>query len=107
MKRITLTGATGRLGSLLVDELTRRGDEVTILTRNPSRPEHVGYDPMNAPAPAEALAGRDAVVHLAGEDIAQRWNEETLRRIKESRRVGTLNLVHGIAAANPRPKALI
>lgn len=107
MKRITLTGATGRLGSLLAGELTRRGDEVTILTRNPSRPEHVGYDPMNAPAPAEALAGRDAVVHLAGEDIAQRWNEETLRRIKESRRVGTANLVHGIAAADPRPRALV
>jgi uncharacterized protein (TIGR01777 family) len=107
MKRITLTGGTGRLGTLLADELRRRGDEVTILTRRPSRPEHVGYDPLNAPAPAEALSGRDAVVHLAGEDIAQRWSDEALRRIKESRRAGTANLVHGIAQADPRPKALI
>jgi uncharacterized protein len=107
MKRITLTGGTGRLGTLLADELKRRGDEVTILTRSPSRPEHVGYHPLDAPAPAQALSGRDAVVHLAGEDIAQRWNEETLHRIKESRRVGTANLVHGIAQADPRPKALI
>ena len=105
MKRITITGATGRLGGLLVKELEARGDEVTILSRSPGK--GVQYDPMNAPAPPAALAGRDAVVHLAGEDIAQRWNEETLRRIKESRRVGTLNLVHGIAAANPRPRALI
>jgi hypothetical protein len=105
VKRVTLTGATGRLGSLLVDELKRRGDEVTVLSRNPDK--GVAYDPMNAPAPPEALAGRDAVVHLAGEDIAQRWNDDTLKRIKDSRMVGTRNLVAGIAQADPRPKALI
>lgn len=103
--RITLTGATGRLGSLLVEALQERGDEVTILSRDPAK--GVRYDPMGAPAPADALAGRDAVVHLAGEDIAQRWNDETLRRIKDSREVGTRNLVAGIAQADPRPKALI
>jgi hypothetical protein len=105
MKRITLTGATGRLGSLLVAELTRRGDEVTVLSRDPAK--GVPYDPINAPAPPDALAGRDAVVHLAGEDIAQRWNDETLKRIKDSRMIGTRNLVAGIAQADPRPKALI
>ena len=62
---------------------------------------------MNAPAPPDALAGRDAVVHLAGEDIAQRWNREALERIKDSRMVGTRNLVAGIAQADPRPRALI
>ena len=103
--RVTLTGATGRLGSLLVKALEDRGDEVTILSRDPSK--GVRYDPMNAPAPPEALAGRDAVVHLAGEDIAQRWNDATLKRIKDSRMVGTRNLVAGIAQAHPRPKALI
>jgi uncharacterized protein (TIGR01777 family) len=105
VKRVTLTGATGRLGSLLVAELTKRGDEVTILSRDPAK--GVPYDPMNAPAPPEALAGRDVVVHLAGEDIAQRWNDETLKRIKDSRMVGTRNLVAGIAQADPRPKALV
>ena len=103
--RVTLTGATGRLGSLLVKALEDRGDEVTILSRDPSK--GVRYDPMNAPAPPEALAGRDAVVHLAGEDIAQRWNDATLKRIKDSRMVGTRNLVACIAQAHPRPKALI
>jgi uncharacterized protein (TIGR01777 family) len=105
VKRVTITGATGRLGSLLVEALQARGDEVTILSRSPGK--GVRYDPMNAPAPPEALAGRDAVVHLAGEDIAQRWSEDALRRIKESRQVGTRNLVAGIAQADPRPKALI
>jgi uncharacterized protein (TIGR01777 family) len=103
--KVTVTGGTGRLGSLLVEALQQRGDEVTILSRDPDK--GVQYDPMNAPAPAEALAGRDAVVHLAGEDIAQRWNDESLRRIKDSREIGTRNLVAGIAQADPRPKALI
>jgi uncharacterized protein (TIGR01777 family) len=101
MKRITVTGGTGRIGSLLVDELTKRGDEVTVLSRS-----H-GWDATQGPAPADALAGRDAVVHLAGEDIAQRWSDDSLRRIRESREIGTRNLVAGIEAADPRPKALI
>jgi len=46
-------------------------------------------------------------VHLAGEDIAQRWNDDALRRIRESRELGTRNLVAGLRAAEPRPGALI
>jgi uncharacterized protein (TIGR01777 family) len=113
--RITVTGATGRLGSLLVDQLTGRGDEVTVLTRDPMKArerlggavEAVAWDPGAGPAPGDALAGRDAVVHLAGEDIAQRWNDETLRRIRDSRERGTRNLVQGLREAEPRPRALI
>ena len=101
MKRITVTGGTGRIGSLLVDELRRRGDEVTVLSRRN------GWDATSGPAPTEALDGRDVIVHLAGEDIAQRWTDESLRRIRESREIGTRNLVAGIEAADPRPKALI
>ena len=101
MKRITVTGGTGRIGSLLVDALQQRGDEVTVLSRSN------GWDATAGPAPAEALAGRDAVVHLAGEDIAQRWTDDSLRRIKQSREIGTRNLVAGIEAADPRPQALI
>jgi uncharacterized protein len=101
---LAVTGGTGRIGSLLVDALRQRGDEVTVLSR--SRGD-VRWDSMKGPAPAEALSGRDAVVHLAGEDIAQRWNDESLKRIKDSREIGTRNLVEGIKTADPRPKALI
>jgi uncharacterized protein len=103
--RIAMTGATGRLGTLIAQALRDRGDEVTILSRSAAK--GVQWDPTAGPAPAEALAGRDAVVHLAGEDIAQRWNDETLARIKTSRELGTRNLVAGIAAADPKPTALI
>jgi uncharacterized protein (TIGR01777 family) len=107
--KVVISGGTGRIGSLLVERLRQRGDEVTILSRNPDRAgaQAVAWDPMAGPAPAEALAGRDAVVHLAGEDIAQRWNDEVLRRIRQSREQGTHNLVEGLRAADPRPKALI
>jgi hypothetical protein len=113
--KITVTGGTGRLGSLLVSELARRGDAVTVLSRNPGRareqlPEGVdavAWDPAAGPAPAEALSGRDAVVHLASEDIAQRWTDESMRRIRDSREHGTRHLVEGLRAADPRPAALI
>jgi uncharacterized protein len=103
--RVTMTGATGRLGTMITSALRERGDDVTILSR--SADKGVQWDPMHGPAPADALNGRDAVIHLAGEDIAQRWNAETLRRIRESREVGTRNLVEGMRAADLPPKALI
>src|SRR4051812_6929947 len=112
--RVTLTGATGRIGTKLVGELTRRGDEVTVLSRDADRArsrlgdvEAHAWNPLGGPAPAAALAGRDAVVHLAGEDLAQRWNEDVKRRILESRELGTRNLVEGIRAAEPRPATLL
>jgi uncharacterized protein len=107
--KVTVTGATGRLGTLIVRALTERGDDVTVLTRNPSRlhGHAIRWDPMSETAPPETLAGRDAVIHLAGEDIAQRWNAETLKRIHDSREIGTRNLVEGIRAADPRPGVLV
>jgi uncharacterized protein (TIGR01777 family) len=112
--RVTLTGATGRIGTQLVRALQERGDEVTVLSRSPDRArERLGdvgahaWDPSAGPAPAEALAGRDAVVHLASEDLAQRWSTDAKRRILESRELGTRNLVEGLRAADPRPAALV
>lgn len=109
--RVTVTGATGRIGSLIVRALADRGDEVTVLTRDakkaPGGLEAVEWDPNAGPAPTQALSGRDAVVHLAGEDIAQRWNQEVFERIRSSREIGTRNLVDGIGAADPRPGALV
>ncbi len=100
-----MTGATGRLGTMITDALRQRGDDVTILSR--SADKGVQWDPMRGPAPTQALSGRDAVIHLASEDIAQRWNDDALRRIRESREVGTRNLVEGMRTADARPKTLI
>jgi len=113
--RVAVTGATGTIGRALVEALLDRGDAVTVLTRNPARaaatlPDTHAVewrDPVSEPAPADALNGRDAVVHLAGEPIAQRWSADVKRRIQESRELGTRNLVAGLRAAEPRPRVLV
>jgi uncharacterized protein (TIGR01777 family) len=106
--RVTVTGATGLIGRRLVERLTARGDEVTVLSRRDrDDPRSVQWDPVSGAAPAEALSGRDAVVHLAGEPVAQRWTDEAKRRIRASREAGTRNLVEGLRAADPRPGVLV
>jgi len=114
--RVAVTGATGMIGSALVRALVDRGDEVTVLSRSPEDAarklgvEAVGWkDPLSEAAPAEALRGRDAVVHLAGAPVAQRWSDDARREIRESRVLGTRNLVAGLAALpeSERPSTLI
>jgi uncharacterized protein len=113
--RVTLTGATGRIGGALTRALVARGDEVTVLTRSPDRAagrlpdgvQAVAWDPTAEPAPVSALEGRDAVVHLAGEDVAQRWSSEVKQRIRASRELGTRHLVAGLQATQDRPAALV
>lgn len=112
--RVTITGATGLIGGALIAELKSRGAEVTVLSRDPDRAQSklgvqaVGWDLMSEPAPVAALAGRDAVVHLAGENVAQRWSDSAKQAIRESRVIGTRNLVAGLrAAAASTPQALI
>jgi uncharacterized protein len=105
--RVAVTGATGLIGRRVVATLTERGDEVTVLSRDPSQGER--WDPSREPAPAKALAGHDAVVHLAGEEIAQRWSASAKLKIRESRVQGTRNLARGIALLEPgeRPGTLV
>jgi uncharacterized protein len=105
--KITITGASGMIGAKLVERLRARGDEVTTLSRKPSSPGAVAWQPEDEPAPAAALAGRDSVIHLAGENVAQRWSDDAKRRIRSSRELGTRHLVAGIEAADPRPGVLV
>jgi uncharacterized protein len=111
---VTLTGATGLIGAAIVRALQARGDAVTVLTRDPERAraaldgvEAHAWQPLQEPAPAAALEGRDAVVHLAGENVAQRWTDKARSAIHASRETGTRNLVAGIGAADPRPRVLV
>jgi uncharacterized protein len=117
--RVTVTGATGLIGPPLVAALQDAGAQVSVLSRDPARArerlQRDGHDPLEAyawdlmtePAPGEALENRDAVVHLAGENVAQRWSAQAKRRIRESRVTGTRNLLAGMGAAEQAPRALI
>ncbi len=111
--RVTVTGATGRIGRRLVAALEQRGDEVTALSRDPDRAsellgvEAFAWDLKQDAAPKQALTGRDAIVHLAGEDVGQRWTAEVKAEILDSRERGTRNIVAAIFDAEPRPRALV
>src|SRR5437588_1052459 len=114
--KVAVTGATGTIGAALVDALRERGDEVVALTRDPARARerlgpsveaHQWADPKGAPAPADVLAGCDAVVNLLGETVAQRWSDAAKREIRDSRVLATRNLVEGLRAADPRPGVLV
>ncbi len=108
--RVTLTGATGLIGTHARRGAgASEGAEVTVLSRDPERATRtvgvpaVGWDPLSEPAPARALEGRDAVVHLAGENVAQRWSARAKRAIRESRTIGTRHLVEGLGACGREP----
>lgn len=111
--RVTMTGATGFIGTRLVDALKARGDEVTVLSRDAGRAQRrlgvdaVAWDWTAGPAPAAALSGRDAVVHLAGEPVAQRWNATVKQRVRDSREHGTRELIAGLESADTRPPRLV
>lgn len=106
--RITLTGATGFLGTQLIDLLRSEGHDLRFLSRKaPESPAHFAWDPMTGTPPLASLEGSDAVIHLAGEPVAQRWTEEVKRRIRYSRVQGAQNLVAALAALPAKPKTLV
>jgi uncharacterized protein (TIGR01777 family) len=104
--RVILSGASGLIGKRLASALTARGDDVVELSRSGAEGA-VKWDPASEPAPTASISGADAVVHLAGENIAQRWSSGARERIRTSRTAGTANLVAGIEAADPRPHVLV
>ncbi len=111
--KILLTGASGLIGSRLVYRLLHEGHDLVLLGRTPERLktqfpvpcQFFGWDPDQGNIPPEALEQIEAVVHLAGEPVAEkRWNEETKRKIRNSRVHGTRVLVDALiqnAGATP------
>jgi uncharacterized protein len=114
--RVAVTGATGMIGAALVRALKARGDEVTALSRDAERASatlgvaaETWADPKAEQPPLDALRGREGVVHLLGEVIAQRWTDEVKREIRESRVLSTRNLVDALGELDPgeRPRVLV
>src|SRR5437899_4489276 len=101
--RVAVTGATGTIGRVVVRELETQGDSVVVVSRTPeavSDHEAMGWDGLD-------LSGFGGVIHLAGEQLAQRWNDAAKRRIRESRELGTRRLVEALRDADPRPGVLV
>jgi uncharacterized protein (TIGR01777 family) len=112
--RVLVTGASGLIGSALCDALFARGDDVVGLTRDPGRARrsnprvawHKWEPTLERPDPV-AFEGVEGVVNLVGERIDQRWTDEAKRKIMETRRRGTHNLVQAIGALEQPPKVLV
>jgi uncharacterized protein (TIGR01777 family) len=112
--RVLVTGASGLLGSAVCDALLARGDEVVGLTRDPDRARlknptvswHA-WRPTTEPPPEAALNGIDGVVNLIGEEINQRLTDQAKVRIRESRIVGTRNLLQGIESSSTEPSVFV
>lgn len=113
--KVAITGATGFVGSRLVEQLQARGDQPLILTRNRDAAlkafpnlEVVAYNPTESGSWQEAISGCDAVVHLAGEPIAEsRWTPKQKQEILNSRQLSTQKIVEAIVKANPKPAVLV
>ncbi len=109
---IAISGASGFIGRRLMKALGGGNHKLRVLSRHagtnlPPGVELYVWDAMKGQPPEEALEGVDAVVHLAGEPIAQRWNEEVKQRIRESRATGTRHLVQALSTARQRPQVLV
>jgi uncharacterized protein len=99
-----------------VRELRERGDEVTVLSRDARRAAsslavnaHEWRHPKDEPPPLQSLRGSDAVVHLLGETVAQRWTDDAKREIRDSRILATRQLVGALGRlpADERPGVLV
>src|SRR3990172_6119352 len=95
---IAVSGASGLIGSALVTSLTAAGHRVARLVRTPpaAGSGDIYWDLAKAYVDTTQLGGKSAVVHLAGETIAQRWTPEAKRRIHASRVRGTQLLSEAI-----------
>lgn len=113
--KIAITGATGFVGSRLVEQLQAQGHQPLILTRNLEAAlktfpnlEVVAYTPTASGSWQDVISGCNAVVHLAGEPIAEsRWTAKQKQEILDSRQLSTQKIVEAIKKANPKPTVLV
>ena len=117
--KIAVTGATGFVGTRLVERLVAEGHDVKVFTRSVEKAkrvfsaakfksvEYVAYTPMQSGDWQAAIFGCEGVVNLAGEPISERWSAERKTRILNSRKVGTEKLVEAIVKAEQKPSVLV
>jgi len=105
---VLMTGSTGLIGAALVSFLKEQGHSVTRLVRSQARPaaDEVLWQPQSDSFVADLPQPPDAVVHLAGEPVAGRWNKAKKERIRSSRVDATRVLSHALAAM-PQPPAVL
>jgi uncharacterized protein (TIGR01777 family) len=107
-----ISGGTGFIGRRVVDRLLRASHYVGVWSRKPGLDRRIAvathsWDPLAGEPPLESLNGMDCVIHLAGENVAQRWTPDVKRRIHDSRVLGTQRIVDAIGQVRHKPKILV
>lgn len=112
--KIILTGSSGLIGSALVPLIIGRGNGLTCLVRTAAHARRadgvreVLWNPARGELDATEIEGHDAVIHLAGDPIAEgRWTEEKKRRIRDSRVQGTTLIAETLARLTRPPRVLV
>ncbi|MFH1372310.1 MAG: TIGR01777 family oxidoreductase [bacterium] len=108
--KIVVSGSTGLIGRAIVADLSSQGHDVIPLVRSGDSPtgKQVRWDPDGGMINRDGLKGIDAVVHLAGENIASgRWTTSKKARIRDSRIIGTRLLSEALARLKPPPAVLL
>ena len=112
--KIVMTGGSGLVGNALGKKLVGDGHELRVLARGPGHAKLsfpctiFAWDGEKEAAPAAAFAGVEAVIHLAGENIAgARWSSERKKHLRDSRVVSAQNLKRGMAAARVTPRVVV
>jgi uncharacterized protein (TIGR01777 family) len=111
--RILMTGGTGLVGRSLGSRLVKEGHDLNILSRNANAelpfPGRVfPWDGEKAPPPRDAIEGIEAVIHLAGENVAAgRWTASRKKQLRDSRILSTRYLAEGIQAQGIQLKTYI
>ncbi|MEO8296139.1 MAG: TIGR01777 family oxidoreductase, partial [Gemmatimonadota bacterium] len=105
--RIVIAGASGFVGSHLVPFLTTGGHVVQQLVRRPAGPGEIQWDPARGQLDGALLEGVDAVINLAGENIATRWTQETKEKILQSRIRSTTLLAGTLAGLSRKPATFL
>ncbi|MFE3774841.1 TIGR01777 family oxidoreductase [Streptomyces sp. NPDC059122] len=107
--RIAITGSTGLIGTALVRNLRADGhDVVRLVRRQPAAADEVTWDPKGRRLDPAALAGCEAVVHLAGAGVADhRWTPAYKQELHDSRVLGTRTLATATAAMDIPPRVFV
>jgi uncharacterized protein len=107
-RTVAITGGSGMIGTALTWFLRTGGHSVRWITRSPDVARgDIGWDPRRGTLDPASLNGVDAVVHLAGANVGERWTPSHRKEILASRADGTRTLVAALRAAERGPKVLV